>query len=181
MARINKSFSSYFQKIGCTGQVDLVKDENDYKAWAIGIKVKFRDEDATLHELNKYTQSGGVRIFFHLCFFFQFKYVVKERSVSTMLYLISLQDLTPCPFRLVDEINQGMDPYNERMIFDVVAETSCQPDRAQYFLLTPKLLPDLKFNEKMTILCVFNGPWQVPQKGKMKREFHLFNPFTQLE
>lgn len=29
--------------------------------------------------------------------------------MSTMLYLISLQDLTDCPFRLVDEINQGTD------------------------------------------------------------------------
>ena len=35
-----------------------------------------------------------------------------ERSVSTMLYLISLQELAA--FRVVDEINQGMDPVNER-------------------------------------------------------------------
>ena len=31
----------------------------------------------------------------------------QERSVSTILYLVSLQDLTHCPFRVVDEINQG--------------------------------------------------------------------------
>lgn len=43
-----------------------------------------------------------------------------------MLYLISLQELTPCPFRLVDEINQGMDPINERMIFKVVADCACK-------------------------------------------------------
>ena len=35
-----------------------------------------------------------------------------------MLFLISLQDLTSCGFRLVDEINQGMDPNNERMVFE---------------------------------------------------------------
>ena len=29
-----------------------------------------------------------------------------ERSVATMLYLISLQELTKFPFRVVDEINQ---------------------------------------------------------------------------
>ena len=29
-----------------------------------------------------------------------------ERSVSTMLYLMALQELTKCPFRVVDEINQ---------------------------------------------------------------------------
>lgn len=51
---------------------------------------------------------------------------MQERSVATMLYLISLQELTPCPFRLVDEINQGMDPHNERMIFEVVAECACK-------------------------------------------------------
>jgi len=49
--------------------------------------VKFRAENK-LKELTSHFQSGG------------------ERSVSTMLYLISLQELTKCPFRLVDEINQ---------------------------------------------------------------------------
>lgn len=28
--------------------------------------------------------------------------------MSTILYLVSLQDLTNCPFRVVDEINQGL-------------------------------------------------------------------------
>lgn len=32
---------------------------------------------------------------------------LQERSVSTILYLISMQDLSKCPFRVVDEINQG--------------------------------------------------------------------------
>lgn len=35
-------------------------------------------------------------------------FVAQERSVSTILYLVSLQDLTYCPFRVVDEINQGI-------------------------------------------------------------------------
>jgi len=34
--------------------------------------------------------------------------VFQERSVSTIVYLVSLQDLTNCPFRVVDEINQGL-------------------------------------------------------------------------
>jgi hypothetical protein len=98
--------------------------------------------------------------------------------VSTMLYLVSLQDLTPCPFRLVDEINQGMDPSNERMIFEVVSDCACRPEVPQYgkfftslsvcryFLITPKLLPDLEFAPDTTILCVLNGPWQLPQSGR---------------
>ena len=36
-----------------------------------------------------------------------FGMLYQERSVSTILYLVSLQDLTHCPFRVVDEINQG--------------------------------------------------------------------------
>ena len=51
------------------------------------IRVKFRDTEQ-LAELTPYQQSGG------------------ERSVSTVLYMISLQELTCCPFRCVDEINQ---------------------------------------------------------------------------
>lgn len=31
-----------------------------------------------------------------------------ERSVSTMLYLVALTGVTVTPFRVVDEINQGM-------------------------------------------------------------------------
>jgi len=31
-----------------------------------------------------------------------------------MLYLLCLQNVTDTPFRVVDEINQGMDPANER-------------------------------------------------------------------
>ena len=61
--------------------------------------MKFR-ETSDMQQLEGMRQSGG------------------EKSVATMLYLISLQPLTPCPFRLVDEINQGMDARNERMIFE---------------------------------------------------------------
>ena len=31
-----------------------------------------------------------------------------EKSVSTMLYLVALTGVTVTPFRVVDEINQGM-------------------------------------------------------------------------
>lgn len=57
-----------------------------------------------------------------------------------------------------------MDPVNERMIFSVIAESACKPGLPQYFLITPKLLHNLNFTEQMTVLCVFNGPWQMPQE-----------------
>ena len=49
--------------------------------------MKFRHTD-DMRELNPHHQSGG------------------ERSVATILYLMSLQKLTSVPFRCVDEINQ---------------------------------------------------------------------------
>lgn len=87
--KVNISFGKYFSQISCAGEVSLIIDpDDDFEKYAIAIKVKFRDEDS-MKTLSAHAQSGG------------------EKSVSTMLYLISLQDVTPCPFRLVDEINQG--------------------------------------------------------------------------
>lgn len=74
------------------------------------IKVKFRHEES-LQALNSHLQSGGVCItntFYYIII--MINWLLQERSVSTMLYLISLQDLTPCPFRVVDEINQVINP-----------------------------------------------------------------------
>lgn len=51
------------------------------------------------------------------------------------------------PFRVVDEINQGMDPANERKVFEQLVVASCQEGTPQCFLLTPKLLPDLPFTQ----------------------------------
>lgn len=65
--------------------------------------------------------------------------------------------MTVCPFRVVDEINQGMDPVNERKVFSQLVEAACQPDTPQCFLLTPKLLPNLGYNEHVTLLEIYNG------------------------
>ena len=82
-----------------------------------------------------------------------------ERSVATMVYLISLQNINPAPFRVVDEINQGMDPVNERKIFKRMTDAASKDSTPQTFLLTPKLLNNLKYTEDCTVLCIFNGPW----------------------
>lgn len=57
----------------------------------------------------------------------------------------------------VDEINQGMDPKNERKIFQMLVDITCRPDQSQYFFVTPKLLQDLPFHELMTVSVVHNG------------------------
>eukprot|EP01113_Clastostelium_recurvatum_P048657 TRINITY_DN890_c0_g1_i2.p1 TRINITY_DN890_c0_g1~~TRINITY_DN890_c0_g1_i2.p1 ORF type:complete len:569 (+),score=181.92 TRINITY_DN890_c0_g1_i2:1877-3583(+) len=144
VGQIKGSFSKFFAEIGCAGDVVLSKHE-DFKEWGLELRVKFRNTD-NLAALTAHLQSGG------------------ERSVATMLFLISLQHITPVPFRVVDEINQGMDPHNERMIFSQVVHSATRPGLPQYFLITPKLLPDLEWTSAMTVLCVFNGPWMLSQE-----------------
>lgn len=142
--KIDESFSQFMRDIQCEGHVKLAEEES-FEKYAIEIYVRFR-ENAELQRLTEHVQSGG------------------EKSVSTMLYIIALQDITQCPFRLVDEINQGMDPRNERMIFKQVAKSSSRPGLPQCFLVTPKLLADLEYTKEMTVHCVFNGPWNAPYK-----------------
>lgn len=90
-----------------------------------------------------------------------------ERAVSTIFYLMALQDLARSPFRVVDEINQGMDPRNERMVHERMVDIACSERTSQYFLITPKLLNDLKFHPKMTIHCIASGEWMPSDYGKL--------------
>ncbi|KAL5482188.1 hypothetical protein EMCRGX_G022483 [Ephydatia muelleri] len=57
----------------------------------------------------------------------------------------------------VDEINQGMDPANERRIFDLIVQTASQQNTSQYFLLTPKLLQNLNYSPAVRVHIVANG------------------------
>ncbi len=121
VSNISDKFRQYFSDhthMKAAGEVTLVENGEDFSKYGIEIKVKFRDNEA-LQALNAQRQSGG------------------ERSVSTMLYLMALQGTSSCPFRVVDEINQGMDPVNERHVFNLIVNSAAQG--AQYFLLTPKV------------------------------------------
>uniref|UniRef100_A0A1D1YS75 Structural maintenance of chromosomes protein 5 n=1 Tax=Anthurium amnicola TaxID=1678845 RepID=A0A1D1YS75_9ARAE len=147
VAKINETFGRNFQEMAVAGEVSLDEHEMDFDKYGILIKVKFR-QTGELQVLSAHHQSGG------------------ERSVSTILYLVSLQDLTNCPFRVVDEINQGMDPINERKMFQQLVRASSQPSTPQCFLLTPKLLPDLEYSDACSILNIMNGPWlEKPSKA----------------
>lgn len=86
---INVKFSGLFKQLKCAGEVVLSRPDNaeEFNKYGISIRVSFRS-DEQLQELTAWQQSGG------------------EKSVSTMLYMIALQEMTKCPFRVVDEINQ---------------------------------------------------------------------------
>lgn len=193
ITKINDAFAYNFEQINCAGQVDIYKDEEDFDQWAIEIKVKFRlgplfplpcifssishhlppspptsltytkppripetprltnphRQNETLQQLNQHRQSGG------------------ERAVSTIFYLMALQSMAQAPFRVVDEINQGMDPRNERMVHERMVEIACREHTSQYFLITPKLLTGLRYDERMRVLCIASGEHMPPEGRRL--------------
>ncbi|KAJ6014392.1 hypothetical protein N7540_008983 [Penicillium herquei] len=163
IGKISEAFSDSFKRIGCAGQVTLDKVEaeagpngepggSEFQEWSILIHVKFREIEQ-LSVLNSHRQSGG------------------ERAVSTIFYLMALQSLSASPFRVVDEINQGMDPRNERMVHGRLVDIACASEEGndeegnsvggggggQYFLITPKLLTGLTYKPGMRVLCIWSG------------------------
>ena len=139
IAAINEKFEAFFRKISCQGQVRLgvPPDATDFDQYSLAIYVKFRASEE-LQRLTGMRQSGG------------------EKSVSTILYLLSLQELSRAPFRVVDEINQGMDVENERKVHALMVETATRMDskKAQYFWLRRNSWPAWNTMIKCTF-CVF--------------------------
>jgi structural maintenance of chromosomes protein 5 len=118
--RVSAAFSDAFESIGCAGEVLLSKGGDagkprteDFEKWQLHIMVKFRESEK-LQQLTAQRQSGG------------------ERSVSTIFFLMALQEMARAPFRVVDEINQGMDPRNERLVHKRMVETACKDGTSQY-------------------------------------------------
>jgi len=155
ISTVDTRFTKYMSELGCVGGVSL-KYDNDpafsFKDYAVEIKVSFRANVAPT-VLSSRVQSGG------------------ERSVSTIMYLMAMQDMMVSPFRCVDEINQGLDERNERLVFKRIVQNSTQAPGpggptdhcGQYWLITPKLLPNLNDMEveAMNVICIFNGPYNL--------------------
>jgi len=141
---VSKKFGEYFTAFNCSGEVGL-KTCSNIKDYALEIRVKWRSSEE-LHVLAVGGRDSG-----------------GERSVATMVYLIALQDINPCPFRVVDEINQAMDPTNEKRIFECITRAvASQASKTQYFLITPKLLPDLHYSTQTSMHFIYNGPYMQP-------------------
>ncbi|CAB3379508.1 Hypothetical predicted protein [Cloeon dipterum] len=136
--RICVKFERLFNYMNCEGTVKLIEGNpevpDDYENFGLSIQVSFRAGES-MQELGG-TQSGG------------------ERSVSTAIYLLALQELTEVPFRCLDEINQGMDATNERRIMELMMKMSGGKDSCQYFLVSPKLLANLEYVNSCRVLCV---------------------------
>lgn len=138
VAKLSKTFKKRFVAVASNGEVQLAKALK-YKDWRLEILVKFRNE-SELKILDRQSQSGG------------------ERAVSTIFFIMALQKLTNAPFRIVDEINQGMDPKNEKNAHKYLVHAACESTQSQYFLVTPKLLTGLYYHPQMRIHCIYTGP-----------------------
>ncbi len=160
--KLHDLFAEYMRALGNIGIVEVEKGDT-FDGWGLRLLVSFRKGSAPV-PLQKAVQSGG------------------ERSVSTIMFLMALQDMVRSPFRVVDEINQGMDEKNERVVFGRIVANSTGPARPQYFLITPKLLQGLTSmeNEDVTVLFVFNGPY-VTGMGAQGERWNLLNFFAKAE
>lgn len=137
---INENFSRFMATMSCAGEIELIREsEHEYTTYGIEIRVKYRNNER-LKPLDRFVQSGG------------------ERAVAIAVYSLSLQHLSQVPFRCVDEINQGMDSYNERRVFDMLVKIVAREHQSQFFYVTPKLLSNLSCNEYVTCCVVYNGP-----------------------
>jgi structural maintenance of chromosomes protein 5 len=115
ISKVDQRFSKYMKELGCVGEVSLTKgdahadnEEPSFKDYGVEIRVSFR-EGVKPTVLSARVQSGG------------------ERSVSTIMYLMAMQDMMVAPFRCVDEINQGLDERNERLVFRRIVKNSTKP------------------------------------------------------
>lgn len=150
--KLDALFQKFMAELGYHGSV-VLRELMGLDTYEIQMNVSFRGE-ADIAPLSGQRHSGG------------------ERAVATIMYLMALQGLTSAPFRVVDEINQGMDERNERLVFDIIVRNSCLSEverstavrKPQYFLVSPKLLQGLRSMESdgVTVLMVWNGPGVIP-------------------
>lgn len=70
-----------------------------------------------------------------------------------------------------------MDMRAERAVHNSLVETTCKVESAQYFLITPKLLPDLNYHERMKVLCVNNGEW-LPEERDLGNMMNMIESYV---
>lgn len=182
-SRLNQSFSSHMANMHCAGEVALVVDETDFSKFAlvfccrsvivvdrVCMQVSNANQGAVSRKLGHAGAVGqralGWRALGVDHALPDLAARSDQRAHAARFRLFACQrniGFAQCPFRLVDEINQGMDPRNERNVFEQIVGAASRPGVPQYWLITPKMLPGLTYNVATTVLCVYNGPWQLPQ------------------
>lgn len=149
---INKNFSNFFNSLKMDGKIEIEKNKRICK-WKLNILVKFRKNEE-FQLLRSSFQSGG------------------EKSVSTILFLLSLIQISPSPFRLVDEINQGMDKFNERGVHNILVNLK---GNTQFFIITPKIVDELNYNNNMKIFIIFPNTSKSVSDSFSKYKYNLIS------
>ncbi|KRZ25568.1 Structural maintenance of chromosomes protein 5 [Trichinella pseudospiralis] len=102
IGEISKQFCRFMSQLDGSGEISLENCPTETSCdYGLNIKVKFSG-NRSLRKLDHRRQSGG------------------ERCVSTMLYMLALQKSCKVPFRFLDEINQGVDEQNERLLMQLI-------------------------------------------------------------
>ena len=73
-----------------------------------------------------------------------------------------------------------MDSRAERAVHNSLVEVTCKEESGQYFLITPKLLPDLMYHERMKVLCVNNGEW-LPEDHMTGNLMNMINAYVAVQ
>ncbi|AOA61493.1 SMC5-SMC6 complex component [Komagataella phaffii CBS 7435] len=142
--QLSTKFTKVFHFNGREGEIHLIKGKT-FSEWKIHLVVKFTHSQVS-SVFSSTRHSGG------------------EKSFTTAMFLSTLQSFTQSPFRIVDEINQGLDETAEAYVHKLIIETSCYDKEdgtnpTQYFLITPKLLTNLTYHRNMSTHCIFSGRW----------------------
>ncbi|KAI5180673.1 structural maintenance of chromosomes protein 5 [Nematocida sp. AWRm80] len=134
---INTSSQKIFSQAKVQSHIGVLFSEVSV-SWKLQIKVQFRS-NAPLELLTPGRQSGG------------------EKSVSIILYLLSIQQYSRASFMIVDEINQGMDAVHEKSIHSILLGPNRTINK-QTIVITPKLVPNLEYSSDTCVHVILELP-----------------------
>jgi len=193
--KLHDSFKKFMEALQYHGEVKMV-ETGAISEYEMQLMVSFRDTEG-MRQLSGTRHSGGERAVSTVMYLMALQ--VRPTPLEPIrthqwrssppgdacvcLCVYVCQEMTSAPFRVVDEINQGMDERNERLVFDRIVQSCCSAKDAaalaranplvsqtkpQYFLVSPKLLQGLRAmdHDDVTVLLVLNGPgvkskWQL--------------------
>lgn len=106
-------FNNFLVKLNCNGC--MMFDHNN-ETLSISVSPPGREDDEVS---DMRSLSGG------------------ERSFSTVCFMLSLWEITECPFRCLDEFDVYMDMHNRRISLDLLMELSVRQNLRQFIFITP--------------------------------------------
>ncbi|KAL0219042.1 hypothetical protein P9112_004695 [Eukaryota sp. TZLM1-RC] len=140
--KLSTTFANHFHSMDLQGAINFSCEQ--VQTAALDILCAFR-RDARLSPLNMTIQSGG------------------ERALSIITFLLSLQCIAKCPFRIVDEINRGLDSLNEHSVMNLVVQDSSERDHPQFIVSSPKILDKVPVADDTVITIMMTLPSSLNQ------------------